>query len=487
MSLCDQRPGATRGSDPWCACNSKGQTITKADACEAAGRRHFCYWSSPSASCRSRGAPDAPPTTSQIPRNVVDCPTQHTPSEPRVQGLLTVATWNVEWLFDGIDDPPPTPALDAAAVSSKVKAVADVLDKLDADIIHLAEVENCMILESVGRRLNRSYQPFMIAGTDTYLRQQVALLSQIGPKSIRRSRERADLPGGKSTGISKHLVADFAVGGRDLQILGLHLKARPHQLDARLQREGQARIAQRIIGKALQLGKDVIVLGDLNDFDSDAPGPGGEKPSSSVLGMLKDVDNDGKPDLWNALESCGFATPARGNRKAAVISMRRFSTLKLHATAEALPELHACLDALGKRLQEELDHAPVVDSQMRAIATDEDKMTKDDKRDFIMFEGQQEYDWERSIGLKMKEQMRRRDVHTQECLQRVTRALTRRWRRQRDRDKAKSMEQIAALTKAMDATEAPRGPRLWTWCKMKDLALVNGMDPPFPGSAGQDS
>ncbi|CAK9077136.1 unnamed protein product [Durusdinium trenchii] len=395
-----------------------------------------------------RGAPDAPPTTSQIPRNVVDCPTQHTPSEPRVQGLLTVATWNVEWLFDGIDDPPPTPALDAAAVSSKVKAVADVLDKLDADIIHLAEVENCMILESVGRRLNRSYQPFMIAGTDTYLRQQVALLSQIGPKSIRRSRERADLPGGKSTGISKHLVADFAVGGRDLQILGLHLKARPHQLDARLQREGQARIAQRIIGKALQLGKDVIVLGDLNDFDSDAPG-------------------------------CGFATPARGNRKAAVISMRRFSTLKLHATAEALPELHACLDALGKR--------PVVDSQMRAIATDEDKMTKDDKRDFIMFEGQQEYDWERSIGLKMKEQMRRRDVHTQECLQRVTRALTRRWRRQRDRDKAKSMEQIAALTKAMDATEAPRGPRLWTWCKMKDLALVNGMDPPFPGSAGQDS
>ena len=55
------------------------------------------------------------------------------------------------------------------------------------------------------------------------------------------------------------------------------------------------------------------------------------------------------------------------------------------------------------------------------------------------------------------------------------------------RDKAKSMEQIAALTKAMDATEAPRGPRLWTWCKMKDLALVNGMDPPFPGSAGQDS
>ena len=29
--------------------------------------------------------------------------------------------------------------------------------------------------------------------------------------------------------------------------------------------------------------------------------------------------------------------------------------------------------------------------------------------------------------------MRKRDVHTKECLQRVTRALNRRWRRERDR------------------------------------------------------
>ena len=96
-------------------------------------------------------------------------------------------------------------------------------------------------------------------------------------------------------------------------------------------------------------------------------------------------------------------------------------------------------------------------------------MNKADKREFIMFEGrnspslvgvlsgiagQQEYDWERSITLKMKdwkvhekciliakwkkwmqsqEQMRKRDIHTQECLDRVTRALTRRWQRQRNR------------------------------------------------------
>eukprot|EP00435_Cladocopium_sp_Y103_P020317 s1385_g4.t4 len=126
----------------------------------------------------------------------------------------------------------------------------------------------------------------------------------------------------------------------------------------------------------------------------------------------------------------------------------------VHATTEALPELHACLDVLRKRLQEEKDTAPEVNPKLRIIATDEDKMTKDDKREFIMFEGQQEYDWERQITLKMKEQMRKRDVHTKECLQRVTRALNRRWRRERDRDKARSLERIDALLKAMDATEA---------------------------------
>ncbi|CAJ1405354.1 unnamed protein product [Effrenium voratum] len=125
----------------------------------------------------------------------------------------------------------------------------------------------------------------------------------------------------------------------------------------------------------------------------------------------------------------------------------------VHATAEALPELKACLKALQSRLQEEKNNPPDVDQRLRVVATDEDKMGKEDKREFVMFEGQQEYDWERSIKLKMQAQMRRRDVHTKECLERVTRALHRRWRRQRDRDKARNMQQLAALVTAIDETQ----------------------------------
>ena len=51
-------------------------------------------------------------------------------------GLLTLAAWNVEWLFDGINDPLPVPQMDAGKVSSKIQAVAAVLQEIGADIIH---------------------------------------------------------------------------------------------------------------------------------------------------------------------------------------------------------------------------------------------------------------------------------------------------------------------------------------------------------------
>ena len=222
-------------------------------------------------------------------------------------GLLTVAAWNVEWLFDGINDPLPVPPRNAAfSVASKIQAIAAVLREMNADIVHMAEVENCAILDSVAANWNSSYKPLMISGTDSYLRQQVALLTHVWPKSaLTRSTERVELIAegqrSGSTGLSKHLIADFSIAGRELRILGLHLKARPHQPDARVKREGQARIAQNIIHEALRMGEDVIVLGDFNDFDSDVPDPSGEVPSSKVLRLLKDVDNDGRPDLWNVL------------------------------------------------------------------------------------------------------------------------------------------------------------------------------------------
>eukprot|EP00931_Biecheleriopsis_adriatica_P112350 TRINITY_DN8695_c0_g1_i2.p1 TRINITY_DN8695_c0_g1~~TRINITY_DN8695_c0_g1_i2.p1 ORF type:complete len:2327 (-),score=710.37 TRINITY_DN8695_c0_g1_i2:62-7000(-) len=120
------------------------------------------------------------------------------------------------------------------------------------------------------------------------------------------------------------------------------------------------------------------------------------------------------------------------------------------ATLAAMPLLESCLASLEERLSEPL---PEVDPFLRSIALGEDKMSKEQKRDKIMFEGQQENDWERSVKIKMEDQFKRRRAHATDGLNRVDRVLRRRWNRQRDRDKKKTMAQMVALTQAMDETE----------------------------------
>merc|ERR1712203_1158798 len=80
-------------------------------------------------------------------------------------------------------------------------------------------------------------------------------------------------------------------------------KAIPMQSDACHKREAQARVVKGIIRDALSSGNHVVVMGDLNDFDPDVPDISGQVPLSAVLRMLKDVDGDGTPDLWNVLEA----------------------------------------------------------------------------------------------------------------------------------------------------------------------------------------
>eukprot|EP00933_Yihiella_yeosuensis_P026830 TRINITY_DN20843_c0_g1_i2.p1 TRINITY_DN20843_c0_g1~~TRINITY_DN20843_c0_g1_i2.p1 ORF type:complete len:209 (-),score=28.40 TRINITY_DN20843_c0_g1_i2:189-815(-) len=90
-------------------------------------------------------------------------------------------------------------------------------------------------------------------------------------------------------------------------IIGVHLKAYPTKPDACHQREGQATVIRKLVKSALEAGKHVVVLGDFNDFDPDLRIPQGEKPTSSVLRMIKDVDGDGISELWNVAEAVPYS------------------------------------------------------------------------------------------------------------------------------------------------------------------------------------
>lgn len=75
-----------------------------------------------------------------------ECPTApEAPSDRRLdKRALTLATFNAEWLFDGIDDPAPSPRNgDPTAARAHLKAVAAVLGEIDADVVNLVEVEGC--------------------------------------------------------------------------------------------------------------------------------------------------------------------------------------------------------------------------------------------------------------------------------------------------------------------------------------------------------
>lgn len=108
-----------------------------------------------------------------------------------------------------------------------------------------------------------------------------------------------------STSITKNIVYFIDIGGHKLGFLGLHLKAIPDNKKANAQREAQARLAAKIIMEEIAAkGYTPIVLGDLNDYDSDVPDRDDTKSTqTNVLDTIKNHDQTqpGK-ELVNAAE-----------------------------------------------------------------------------------------------------------------------------------------------------------------------------------------
>ena len=265
---------------------------------------------------------------------------------------LTVATWNAEWLFDGVCDPSASPwgpartgnecvgyshhlnQCDAAGARSHWQRAAEVLSRMNADVINMVEVEGCDAIgycaevlnnQSVGN--NAPLAHYLLTGTDTYLKQQVGLLTRLSPIApLERSSARSDYPidtssncgtpphGPGSSDLSKHYLARLKLDigdGSDatLIILGMHMKAIPTQAYSCNKREAQAVIAQGLLTTALQESPYVIAMGDLNDFDGDACclDAAGSQPTSRVLRMLKDPRNTGTDELHAVAERVPLA------------------------------------------------------------------------------------------------------------------------------------------------------------------------------------
>lgn len=231
---------------------------------------------------------------------------------------LRLVQYNVEWLFVDYYSTMNCPG-DGCTWKNEIDAkkhmqvVADRVNYLNPDIINFCEIEGCDELNMLNSLLNNSYTPYLKKGTDLGTGQNVGMLTKYNPKiNLYRSEERVEYPilGSQcgnytvsgTTGVSKHYITEFNINGIDIAFIAAHLLAIPTDPNRCIQREAQAQVLQNIIYSYIIDRKyEVIVVGDMNDYDGEILDQNSNKPTSRVLDFIKGLDgnNKGKYELIN--------------------------------------------------------------------------------------------------------------------------------------------------------------------------------------------
>jgi len=225
---------------------------------------------------------------------------------------FTVVTLNACWLFDGEGEEDfytaPQCAEDAEA---HLTDVADYLWTIDADFIAIEEIESADMLHRLNEKLGGGYHEIFVQGTDDHTGQDVAGLSRFPILDMGRSNDtqrypipasRFRAPLGKED-VAKHFWATTKVGNETITFIALHLLAYPDDLERIVRREAQALIIQNLAKGFLDSGHEVVILGDVNDFDSVVFDAADNQPRSCVDALFKDIDPDVEGDeLVNAAE-----------------------------------------------------------------------------------------------------------------------------------------------------------------------------------------
>lgn len=174
---------------------------------------------------------------------------------------LRLASFNVAWLFDGVNDPSGSPWANPTEASLHVQKIAEQIMRIDADIIAVHEAESsffssvvdvmmtcfllwrvvfspsrtdCNILSSLVGFLGPSYKWWLVPGTDTATNQNSALVTRIDPSGpLFRTEARASIPvagtgcatsSASTTGVSKHARARIVASSFSFDLVFAHLK-----------------------------------------------------------------------------------------------------------------------------------------------------------------------------------------------------------------------------------------------------------------------
>ena len=227
-----------------------------------------------------------------------------------VSSSLRIIQYNAEWLFTEYYEPMDCPGngctwKNLSHAQSHLNIFASRLGPLGGDIINICEVQGVSELSEVIDAIDysSSYTPYLVQGTDTGTGQNVGMISNFPPtQSLWRTNITMAYPipdstcgysGEEShTSVSKHYVTSFNIVAKDeelyvLTIISAHLIAIPNDVTRCAKREAQASILQVLIYDAIQDGNEVLVIGDLNDYDNITKDVSENTPISSTLEILK--------------------------------------------------------------------------------------------------------------------------------------------------------------------------------------------------------
>jgi len=252
---------------------------------------------------------------------------------------VTVGTFNIEWLGDGVEDM-------KSRTDDDYRRVADVIDRTGADVIGLQEIENTVALERVLRHLP-DYTGFV---ADAGIKQNVGVIFRKG-LSVQQLGVYTPLTVGVDR-LRPGMMLSCRKGDFDWIMMVVHLKStsRADSTDelrdeSRRLRGKQAAMLRSWADSVLRADaeNDILIVGDLNDF------PG--RRENATLGPL--LASKEMTFLTGALRSCR-------NPNWYVIDhviASRSAQQRFVAGSEVVNDMRSYLDA--REISGVSDHCPV--------------------------------------------------------------------------------------------------------------------------------
>ena len=252
-----------------------------------------------------------------------ECPTIINPLDRRLNktSTYTIMQYNAQWLFIDYYEGSKCPGsgcdwANVTEATTHLQNVAEVIKKLDPDIINFCEIEGCDELNILISTINNTeYKPYLKKGTDSSTGQNVGMITKIDPMStLYRIENRVEYPIKESTcgytgtpsssTVSKHYITEFLLKNIKIAMISAHLIAYPLDIERCAQREAQTQVLQEIIFNYYSSGYEIIMIGDFNDFDDEVMDSNNNKPISQALNILKGISGiyKNKYELKSATE-----------------------------------------------------------------------------------------------------------------------------------------------------------------------------------------